>query len=188
MFELQSYTIRRKFLKLFGASFHVYDDYDRVVGFCSQKAFRLKEDIRVYADESRGTELVTIRARQVVDFSAAYNIVDAVEGRAVGTARRRGFRSLVRDSWEVLDPAGQPVARLEEDSMLLALLRRFLSNLIPQGFSLKLPDGRQAAELRVRFNPFVYKLTVRLEPEGLLDPRLVFGVAVLVAAIEGRQR
>lgn len=188
MFELGRYTIRRKVFKLFGASFHVFDEYDRVVGFSSQKAFRLKEDIRVYQDETKTRELLVIQARQIVDFSAAYDIVDPTEGRAVGVARRRGFRSLVRDSWEILDPEERLAARLGEDSTFLALLRRFLSNLIPQGFSLNLPDGRQAAELRVHFNPFVYRLSVRVEGERLLDPRLVLGVAVLVAAVEGRQR
>ncbi len=44
--DLPTYRLRRKVLKLFGASFHVYDG-ERVVAFCSQKAFKLREDIRL---------------------------------------------------------------------------------------------------------------------------------------------
>ena len=105
-FDLATYMIRRKFLKIFGASFHVLDDSGQVVAYSKQKAFKLKEDIRIYTDESMATELLTIQARQIVDFSAAYDIVDSGEGRKVGAARRKGFSSLVRDSWELQAPCG----------------------------------------------------------------------------------
>src|SRR6185503_13579603 len=42
------YMIRRKVLTLFGAQFHIYNAEGKVVGFSKQKAFKLKEDIRVY--------------------------------------------------------------------------------------------------------------------------------------------
>jgi len=187
-FETDTYTIRRKVLKIFGASFHVFDPSRRVIGFSSQKAFKLKEDIRVYADESKSKEILSIRARHVIDFSAAYDIVDASEQRKIGAARRKGWSSLVRDSWEILDASDRPVAKITEDSALKALLRRFLSNLIPQTFHIEGTDGSRQATLRVHFNPFVYKMTVQREPGTTLDPRLVFGGAVLLAAIEQRQR
>lgn len=187
LFTLDGYRIRRKVLKIFGASFHVYDRNDRVVGFSSQKAFKLKEDIRVYADESRGEELLQIHARQIVDFSAAYDVLDPRDGRKVGAARRKGFSSILRDSWELLDADDRPLAALQEDSRGMALLRRFLTNLVPQSFHLRDAAGREHATLRQRFNPFVYKLEVAVLPDSPLDRRLVFAAAVLIAAIEGRQ-
>ena len=53
VFELDRYTIRRKFLKVLGASFQVFDPEGRQVAFCAQKAFKLKEDIRVVEDEEQ---------------------------------------------------------------------------------------------------------------------------------------
>ena len=50
-FELDSYLVRRKVLKVFGASFHIYDDAGDVVGYTKQKAFKLKEDIRIFTGE-----------------------------------------------------------------------------------------------------------------------------------------
>ncbi len=188
MFDLRHYMIRRKFFKIFGASFHVYDDSGRIVGFSKQKAFKLKEDIRVYTDESLGTELLTVKARQIIDFSAAYDIVDAVQQVKVGAARRKGWTSFIRDSWEILDQNDGVLAKITEDSTLMALLRRFLSNLIPQKFMLTDNSGTVMAVLRVHFNPFLYKLSVTIAPECTIDPRVVFGSAVLLAAIEGRQK
>ena len=178
--------IRRKVLKIFGGSFHVYSD-DRVVGFSQQKAFKLKEDIRVFSDESKREELLSIQARQVVDFSAAYDIIDPQEGVKVGAARRKGFSSMMRDSWEVLDVDDRPVSKLEEDSMGMAMLRRFV-NLIPQTFHMDVPGTDKPALFKQHFNPFVYKLEVTIPRACQLDRRLIFGAAVLICAIEGRQQ
>lgn len=183
--DLPHYRLRRKVLKIFGASFHVYDG-DRVVAFCSQKAFKLREDIRLFADESQQQQLMWIRARQIIDFSACYDVIDSTTGQKVGSLRRRGLKSLLRDSWEVLDTHDQPLGKVEEDSAGLALLRRVLTNLVPQKFSLRGGGGGEAT-LRQRFNPFVYSLEVTVPESIAIDRRLVFATAVLIAAIEGRQ-
>ena len=185
LFELDRYLIRRKVFKIFGAGFHVYDG-DRVVAFSHQKAFKLKEDIRVYTDEAKTQELLSIRARQVIDFSAAYDIIDGVSQQKIGGARRKGFRSIMRDSWEVLDVDDQTIGTLQEDSTLMALVRRLLSNLVPQTFHLDVP-GSEPIVFRQHFNPFIYRLEVTVPRQCSLDRQLVFGLAVLICAIEGRQ-
>lgn len=181
------YMIRRKILTLAGAKFHVYDPQERVCAFVQQAAFKLKEDIRVYADESKSREIMTIQARQIIDFSAAYDVVDTAERTKVGALRRKGLSSIVRDSWEFLDANDQPIATLQEDSMAMALLRRFLSNLIPQSFNVA-ANGRPLAAYNQRFNPFVHKLDVTVHPGGGLDPRLALAGGILLSAIEGRQQ
>ena len=183
--ELDQYLIRRKIFKFLGASFHVFDG-DQIVAYTKQKAFKLKEDIRIYTGEDMQTELLTIRARNVIDFAASYDIVDAREGTKVGAARRKGFASIVRDSWELLDREDRPIGKLQEDSTGMALLRRFLSNLIPQSFHLD-SGGRQPVELKQHFNPFVYRLAVSIPSDATIDRRLVLGVSALIAAIEGCQ-
>ena len=157
--ELSSYRLRRKVLKLFGASFHVYDG-DTIVAVCKQKAFKLREDIRLYRDEEQTQELMLIRARQIVDFSACYDIVDSETQQKVGALRRRGLKSILRDSWEMLDARDTPIGKVEEDSMAMAMLRRLLSNLVPQRFQLQTGNGTQAT-FRQRWNP------VRLQPRGV---------------------
>ena len=181
------YMIRRKILTIAGAKFHVFDPAERVVAFVQQAAFKLKEDIRVYADEAKSRELLIIQARKIIDFSAAYDVVDAVERTKVGALRRKGMRSLLRDSWEFLDANDQPLATLQEDSMAKALLRRFLTNLVPQTFHVA-AGGQHLATYRQRFNPFVHKLDVSVSQGSALDPRLALAGGILISAIEGRQQ
>ena len=188
-FTDNQYMIRRKILTIFGAKFHIYDSMGKLILFSKQKAFKLKEDIRVFADESMSSERLVIKARQIVDFSAAYDVVDQAENRKIGTLRRKGWKSIVRDSWEFLSEDDQPIAVLSEDSMLMSLLRRFLCNLIPQTYHV-MQNEKTLITYKQNFNPFVLKISVSIDPESrdIIDPRLVLAGGILLAAIEGRQK
>ena len=188
IFEFPTYSLRRQPIALTG-KFRFYDPMGNLVMFSEQKMFRLREDIRVYSDESKQTEVLMIKARQIIDFSAAYDVIDSATGQKVGVLRRKGIRSLLRDEWEVLDAQDQPIGALFEDSVSLALLRRLLlGTLLPQNYDLTVGD-RRVADLRQRFNPFRYELDLDLSENvsRQLDPRLAIAAAILLAAVEGKQ-
>ncbi len=181
------YVIRRKFLRLFGNEFRVFDPAGQQVLFSQQKAFKLREDIRVWSGDDMQTELLRIAARHIVDFSAAYDVIDSSSGTKIGALKRKGLKSIVRDHWVLMDANDQEVGFMEEDSVGMAILRRFI-NIIPQKFHIAV--GQQhAANLRQNWNPFVLRLTVDFTPDTqrLLDRRLGLAVAILHSAIEGRQ-
>jgi hypothetical protein len=181
------YTIRRKVLTIFGAKFHIYDTNQKLLGFSEQKAFKLKEDIRVYTDETKTDERVVIKARSIIDFGAAYDVYDSKQQKKVGALKRKGWSSIVRDSWIVMDADDREIGKLQEDSMALALLRRFV-NLIPQKFHLSDNAGTGLASFRQHFNPFIFRLTVTIYDGCPVSPLLVLAAGVLLVAIEGRQQ
>ncbi len=183
------YTIRRKVFTLFGGKFHIYNREGALVGFSKQKAFKLKEDIRVFTDESMDQPMLAIAARSIIDFSACYDVTDSKTGQKVGALRRKGFASMIRDEWEVLDTQDNPISSLREDSTSMALVRRFLplGHMIPQHFVLG-DDTNQYAEMRTHFNPFIHRMTVSINADCPFHPLLVLAAAVLLVAIEGRQK
>ena len=184
------YTIRRKVFSVLGNKFHIYDADENLVGYSKMKAFKLKEDIRIFRDESMGEEWLKIAARSVIDFSASYDITDSKTGETLGALRRKGLKSLFRDSWEVLDADDAVVGKVEEDSALMATFRRLAGDyswLFPQGFSLVAEDGTHAADYRQNFNPFVRKLAVTVHPDGPLHPFVPLAAGILLIAIEGKQ-
>ena len=61
------YLVRRQIFKLFGAAFHIYDPTGRVAFYSKMKAFKLKEDIRLYTGEDMATEVLAIEAKVVLD-------------------------------------------------------------------------------------------------------------------------
>ena len=183
------FILRRK-VSLGGRQFRITDASGRLVAFVEKKLFKLKEDIRVYGDEQKSQEILVIQARQIMDFAAAYDIYDPIAGQKVGALRRKGWSSIVRDEWEVLDPMDVPVGKLHEDSLQLALIRRLLLALIPQNFDLVDMAGSKLVDLKQQFNPFLYTLNIDFRPDtgGRIDRRVGIAAAVLVASIEGRQQ
>lgn len=181
------YVIRRKFLRLFGNEFRVFDPAGNQVLFSRQKAFKLREDIRVWSGDDMQTELLRIAARQIVDFSAAFDVVDSTTNTKVGAFKRKGLKSIVRDEWILMDANDHEIGLFQEDSMGMAILRRFI-NIIPQKFHMDV-GAAHVANLRQNWNPFVVKVTVDFSPDTqrLLDKRLGIAVAILHSAIEGRQ-
>ena len=185
------YTIRRKVFTFAGAKFHIYDASGNLIGFSKQKAFKLKEDIRVYRDESMQQELLVISARSIIDFSAAYDVKDPKSGRRLGVLKRSGLASMFRDKWLVFDEDENQIGTIEEDSVFLALIRRTVelaASLIPQGYSLKGTDGVEYARYRTHMNPFVYRLTVTVLENCPLDQSVPLAAGILLVAIEGRQK
>jgi uncharacterized protein YxjI len=187
-FQSQQYLLKRQVFALTG-KFRLYDSAGQMVLFSQQKMFKLREDIRVFADEQRTQELLLIQARQILDFSAAYDVIDGVTHTKVGVLRRKGFKSIVRDEWQVLDSQENLIGILTEDSMALAMLRRLvLGNLLPQNYDVMINDI-QVADIRQRFNLFRYELNLdfSMDSANRLDRRLGIAAAILLATIEGRQ-
>lgn len=183
------YYSRKKFFKIFGGEIRIFDESrQRLLFFVKQKAFKLKEEITVFGDESGATALLKIQARSVIDFGATYDVTDAATGEKVGGLRRRGLSSLVRDSWEIVNAADQVVGSVSEDSVLMALLRRFLTNLIPQNFTIQFNDSTVGI-MRQTFNPFVaqFEVDFSMDTAGRLDRRLGIAAVVLLQIVEGRQ-
>ena len=182
------YTIRRKVFTLVGAKFHVYNGSGDLIGFSKQKAFKLKEDIRFFSDESMSREVMSINARSVLDFSAAYDVTDSSTGQKIGALRRKGVSSLVRDEWMVMDANDNLMSQIREDSTAMGLIRRFIpmGNLVPQTFHLG-DDQQTFAEFNTHFNPFVHRMTVQVYPNCPIHAGLVLAGGILLVALEGRQ-
>lgn len=186
-FSFNQYALKRQTFALAG-KFRVYEPSGKLVLFSEQKMFKIREDIRVYSDESKTQEVLTIKARQIMDFSAAYDVVDSATGQKVGALRRKGLASILRDEWEVLDVSDNAVGKLFEDSMGLALVRRFLTNLVPQNYDITFGTNR-VADLKQNFNPFAYQLNLdfSMDINKVLDRRLGIAAGILLAAVEGKQ-
>lgn len=186
-FQFNQYLLKRQVFALAG-KFRFFDPGGRLVLYSEQKMFKIREDIRVYSDESKAQEVLMIKARQIIDFSAAYDVVDSATGQKVGAFRRKGLASIFRDEWEILDVGDNLIGKLFEDSMGMALLRRFLSNLIPQNYDITIGTNR-VADLKQNFNPFTYELNMDFSMDigRLLDRRMGLAAGILLAAVEGRQ-
>ncbi len=184
--ELNQYLIREKFLKIFGNKFHIMDENGQLYGFCEQKRFRIKEDIRLYDDESKNNEWLVIKQRNLVDAWGGFDIFDPKAGILLGTVRRKFWKSILRTKWQVLDPDGNDIGMLLEDSMAQAIARRVFLGILPKKYTLHTMGNDNPITMRQKFNPIIRKLIVNIPPENNFNRKFIAGLAIVISALDGR--
>ena len=191
IFRHTNYTIRKKLLKLLGAAFYVDDPNGQVVLFAELKAFKLKEDIRLYTGEDKSVEVLRIGARSILDFGATYDVFDSATNQPIGALKRQAWKSIARDEWTILDAQGREMGKIEEDSLALALIRRFIelaAYILPQKYSITV-GNQSVGTFSQSKNPLWIKIFADFSSDnaGVLDRRLALAAGILFSAIEGKQ-
>lgn len=198
--QYKTLHFRRKFFKLFGAEIEITEpDSDKLVGFIEMQAFKLREDIRVYSDKTKSTEVFRIHARNILDFGVTYDVFDSQSDEHIFSMRRKALRSaFLRDKWEIKTPADKDLGKLQETSGGLALVRRY-TDLIPfvgpfidmaMGFfpitySVYDVDGKTAANLIQQRNPLIVKFILsKTDEKAALDPRVSVALTAMLSIVD----
>jgi len=186
LLELNQYLIREKFWKIFGNKFRIMDEQENLYGFCDQKRFKIKEDLRIYDDENKNNEWLVIKQKNFVDAWGGFDIYDPNAGVLLGTVRKKFWNSILRTKWELLDSEGKLIGVLEEDSLSYALARRTFLGILPKKYTLRTIGSNAPITMRQKFNPIIKKLVVNIPPEHPFDRRFIAGLAMVIAALDGR--
>jgi hypothetical protein len=166
------------------------------VCFVEQKRMKLKEDLRAFTDDSKTTEVFRIKAQQVWDPRASYDVTDA-SGQPVGRLGKVFGRSLLRSTWRLYDAAGNEIGWARERSLFVALFRRLVGLVpfigefadllpIPYHFDYFVGDERIGGLERILGVRDRYRLDVTGDGEHTLDRRLVLALAVGMDALQAR--
>ena len=123
-----------------------------------------------------------------MDFSATYDVINSKTQLKISSLKRKGLKSLLKDEWIILDKDSNQIGNIKEDSMILALIRRLLVNLIPQNFTVTI-NGIDVCTYKQNFNPFIQKIAIDFSADGghTYDRLLGIAGAILLCAIEGKQ-
>jgi uncharacterized protein YxjI len=112
----------------FASQIRITDSTGQMLGYVKQKLFKLKEDIRVFTDESQTNQLFGIKADRILDFSAKYNFTDR-NGTALGSIRRRGMRSILKAHYEIYDERENFVMEIHEENAWIKVFDALLGEL-----------------------------------------------------------
>ena len=117
-FSHKKYIIRKSIFKIFGSAFDIFDPMGNVVFYSKMKAFKLKEDIRLFTGEDMGTEVLRIQARNIIDFSATYDVIDSSSNMKIGALKRKGIKSIFKDEWIIMDTEDREKGVVKEDIVI----------------------------------------------------------------------
>jgi uncharacterized protein YxjI len=99
----------------------VRDAADRSVMYVRQKALALRENVRVFTDDSQQQQLSEIQADRIIDIGARYAIRTA-DGLPIGSVRQHGLRTLWSATYSIEDADGQEVGRIREENAFVKLV------------------------------------------------------------------
>ena len=162
--------------------------------FVEQKRMALKEDLRAFADDKKTEEVFRIKAKQVFDPRARYDVTDA-EGRQLGQVAKVFGQSLLRSTWRIYDAEGNELAWARERSLFIALFRRVVGLIpyvgdfafpIPYHFDYHAGNERIGSLERILGVRDRYRLDVAGDVERRLDRRVVLALAVGMDALQAR--
>jgi uncharacterized protein YxjI len=166
------------------------------VCFVEQKRMKLKEDLRAFTDDSKTTEVFRIKAQQVWDPRATYDITDP-NGQLIGQLQKVFGKSLLRSTWRIFDAAANELAWAHERSFVVALFRRLVGLVpyigdfadwlpIPYHFDYYIGEDQIGGMERILGVRDRYRLDVSGDADRKLDRRVVLALAVGMDALQAR--
>jgi len=166
------------------------------VSFVEQKRMKLKEDLRAFTDSSKTSEVFRIKAKQVWDPRARYDVTDP-QGQQIGQLQKVFGKSLLRSTWKIYNSAGDEVAWARERSLGVALFRRLVGFIpfigdfanwlpIPYHFDYFVGEERIGGLERILGVKDRYRLDVSGDTGRVIDRRVAIALAVGLDALQAR--
>ena len=161
-----------------------------LIACVKQKRMALREAFTVYRDEAATVPVMGIKADRKLDISSTMSVTDT-NGQLIGKLRKKGAASILRSTWE-LEQEGLPIVTVTERSMLVAILRRFWSQIpyigdlwIPWVFHFDGKIGERTVLTHTRhWGIRDHYVLETMAPE--LDSRLAIALAIMLDAMQHR--
>ena len=187
-----NYPLNLKFkLVVINPQFSLTDADGQPVAYVKQKAFKLKEDISVFASEAQTNLKFKIKADRWLDFNASYAFTDP-SGKDIGRLVRKGRRSLWKAAYELYDENDKQDLILQEDNAWVKVLDGLLGEIPILGmftgyflnpkYNITRPDGTLVAVLSKK--PDLVSRAFTLDKKAAYEEgeetRIVLGTMMMV--------
>ena len=174
----------------------VNDAAGKLVFYVKQKAFKLREQVTVFADREQTQPVAHIKADRILDLSATYGFEDP-QGRRFGAVKRAGMRSLWRAQYEVLR-GDAPVFTIREDNALVKFVDGLLIEIPVIGllsgyifhpaYSVTRPDGTRVLHVKKKAAMWEGKFEIEKVGEIAPDEEALTTLSILMMVLLERSR
>ena len=185
LFNDMKFVIKQKKLSLANRKYYVENSSGQTVAFVQRKLLQLKEDITIYPDESKSTEIMKIQQANILNFSGSYQVKDSQSGQIIGILKRKGWKSMLKDEWKILDANQTEMGKVREQGGIVWYLRRFNFRWIPYKYYFDI-HGQDVGTITEKFQIIgdTYFIDL-LPPAGRIDPRLAVAIGLMMDIGEG---
>jgi hypothetical protein len=180
------YEVQKRLWTWFRQKIDFINNKHEKVLYAEDKPFKLKEDFRIYEDEKKMKELLTITTDNIFDDWATYKVVDPQVQETIGMLKRNMLKSYFIDEWKFLSPEGDEIGYIRERSKKKAFFSRLLGY-PPPDYTIITKDGQEAASLKQHFRWFHTEYSMDIpEEKPPLDRRLLMGMTTLIGGVENK--
>ena len=149
-----------------------------------------KRHVTFYRDDSKKEQLLSVFQLAKIQIpTATYHVKDA-QGNLLAVLRKNYLYDFFRKRWQCCAPDGKVICIANEDSLILALLRRWLGpvfGLLRTNFIIHTTDGHLLGEFNRQFTILDrYVLDMSLDPTRELDRRIALALGVMLDTGEKR--
>jgi uncharacterized protein YxjI len=183
------YIIKKKALRVVD-QYWIEDTQGNKLAYSKQKFWKIKEDIRIYADDSMSQELFRVMQAQIIDVWGKFDVIDTATNIPLGYFRRKGLMStFISDEWELYNMNNQMIGRIAEGTGR-GLARKFIpgGDLIPEKMTMEL-NGYPVVQIDQRFKIIgdIWDVKIHSLPNDF-DRRVLLAGVILMAMIERKHK
>jgi uncharacterized protein YxjI len=164
--------------------YRVHAPTGELVAFVEQPWFRIRPELVMYADEAKLRPILVVKSRRFAALNMEHDLFDANSGQRLGVIRTQGWRSLWRDSWDILDGDERPAGRMMEDE---GWFWRRVFRFLPGRHHIEL-GGRVVARISQVFHFFRREFVLEILPdEDAIEPRFAIACALIAMMADLRR-
>jgi uncharacterized protein YxjI len=191
VFGLDKYLLNQKTFQL-KEKYYVLDEQLNKLLFVEREFLKLAASIHFFTDETKSRPVMSLIKKGGLaglgDFQAEFTLTMA-DGQVIGIFKRQGLMSsFLRRTWDILRPDGSPWAMAQEDSLFMALLRRYgpLGEWFRTNFNIVVGDHQIGTFNRKFTITDKYVMDLSGDLQRSFDRRMAVALAVLLDASEQR--
>lgn len=115
--SLYNYPLNLRFkIIALAPQIYVTDANGNSVLYVRQKILNLREDVRIFRDDSKTDEVFRINADRILDIGARYRFTDSKTEQPLGAIKQRGLKTIWKAHYDIETPSGNATHDLTEDN------------------------------------------------------------------------
>ena len=178
----------------------ITDANDHPVLYVRQKILNLREDVRIFRDESKVDELFRINANKIIDIGARYAFTDSKSEMPLGAIKQRGLKTIWKAHYDIeTDNPGSVTHILTEDNPWVKVADALVSEIpfvglltgyiLQPSYTIKDMDDRPVMHLKKMPSFFGRFFTIDIADETISveeEKRLLLSMMMMVQLNRGR--
>lgn len=191
-------SLRFKIIAL-APQIYITDANEMPVVYVRQKILNLREDVRIFRDDSKTEEIFRINADRIIDIGARYHFTDSETEQSLGSIKQRGLKTIWKAHYDLEDSTSKATHDITEDNPWvkvgdallgeIPIVGMFAGYMLHPSYTVKDAHGTPMMQLTKEPAFFESKYTIQTlvdELDPVVENRLLLGLMMMVQLTRAR--